>query len=84
MKSETLSGKTLLDALLTRVMAAGLFIVAEPAQAAFPGKNGKIAFVSYRARASDGDIYAMNPDGTGKTRLTTTWERSMASDDAPS
>ena len=112
---------------MSAVTAAGFLAVAEPAQAAFPGENGKIAFVSYRDRASDGDIYAMNadgsglrrltddavndgypswspggskiafsssdngkpgiftmhPDGTGKTRLSTTWDRSMASDEAP-
>jgi Tol biopolymer transport system component len=39
-----------------------------PAQAAFPGANGKIAFHSNR----DGnfEIYAMNPDGTSQARLT--------------
>lgn len=65
-----MEGKTILGFLLATVMAAGLLAIAEPAQAAFPGKNGKIAFVSYRDRASDGDIYAMNPDGTGLSRLT--------------
>ena len=39
-----------------------------PAEAAFPGTNGKIAFVSFR----DGnyEIYTMNANGTGQTRLT--------------
>ncbi len=36
------------------------------AEAAFPGANGKIAYSSY----TTGDIYAMNPDGTGVTQLT--------------
>jgi Tol biopolymer transport system component len=38
------------------------------AHATFPGGNGKIAFSSFR----DGkpELYSMNPDGTGVTRLT--------------
>ena len=38
------------------------------ADAAFPGNNGRIAFTSDR----DGtyQIYSMNPDGSGQTRLT--------------
>jgi Tol biopolymer transport system component len=45
-----------------------LLTLAAPAHAAFPGANGKIAFNSDR----DGnvEIYVMNPDGTGQTRLT--------------
>lgn len=39
--------------------------------AAFPGVNGKIAFESNRD-GSFGQIYVMNPDGTGVTRLTFT------------
>ena len=40
----------------------------EPAEGAFPGVNGKIAFVTDR----DGnfEIYVMNADGSGQTRLT--------------
>jgi Tol biopolymer transport system component len=50
--------------LLTALVGGSL----APAQAAFQGANGKIAFVSYR----DGnpEIYAMNADGSGQTRLT--------------
>ncbi len=40
----------------------------EPAGAAFPGANGKIAFAS--DRDGDYEIYVMNADGTGVTRLT--------------
>jgi len=36
--------------------------------AAFPGSNGKIAFVS--DREGQDEIYVMNPDGSGQTRLT--------------
>jgi Tol biopolymer transport system component len=50
------------------IAVALLAIAAASAQAAFPGANGKIAFSSNR----DGDyeIYVMNADGTGVTKLT--------------
>ncbi len=51
-------------------LAASLLalVVAQPAQAAFPGANGKIVFESFR----DGyqEIYKMNPDGTRQRNLT--------------
>jgi Tol biopolymer transport system component len=52
-------------------LSLGIVLVAMPIQpvwAAFPGANGKIAFVSNR----DGnfEIYVMNPDGRAQTRLT--------------
>jgi hypothetical protein len=43
--------------------------LAAPADAAFPGANGKLAFVHYASGAT-GQIYTMNPDGTGRTPLT--------------
>jgi TolB protein len=39
-----------------------------PAHAAFPGHNGKIVFTSNRDGNSE--IYTINPDGTGLSRLT--------------
>src|SRR5687767_4151276 len=53
-----------LRASLLLVLIAGAVTV----NAAFPGANGKIAFSSFR----DGnqEIYVMNPDGSGQTRLT--------------
>ena len=53
------------------VLAASLLVLAlavEPAEAAFPGENGQIAFTGEAAWAYD--IYAINPDGSGKTNLT--------------
>jgi uncharacterized repeat protein (TIGR01451 family) len=45
------------------VLLATLLVPAS-SQAAFPGANGKIAFVR------SGDIWTMNPDGTGQVNLT--------------
>lgn len=40
----------------------------QPANAAFPGPNGKIVFS--KSVGGNEDIYVMNPDGTGVTQLT--------------
>jgi Tol biopolymer transport system component len=55
--------------LATLAVAVGLGALPSVAQGAFPGKNGKIAFVS--ERDGNREIYSMNPDGTDQTRLTT-------------
>ena len=57
--------------LLAMAVVASLLLApaAKPAQAAFPGQNGKIVF----ERAQVGvkaEIFTMNPDGTGQTNLT--------------
>ena len=52
-----------LTALLLLVVTA-----AKPAGAAFPGKNGKITFV--RGVDNNSEIYVMDGDGSGQTRLT--------------
>jgi Tol biopolymer transport system component len=46
-----------------------LLAVAAPAQAAFPGDNGKIAFV--RNVGTSYQIFVANSDGSGVTQLTT-------------
>src|SRR4026208_846628 len=53
-------------------------VVALPAQAGFPGSNGKIAFVS--DRDGNQEIYSMNADGSGQVNLT----KNPASDFDPS
>ena len=58
-------------------LLAASFALAPPAEAAFPGANGKLAFASNR----DGnhEVYVMNADGTGQTNLT----QNAASDTEP-
>jgi len=46
------------------VLALVITLIAVPAHATFPGKNGRIAFVQ------GGEIFTMNPDGTNIKQLT--------------
>jgi len=55
-------------AVTAAAVAAGLVLGPSPAESAFPGANGKIAFNSYRDGNSE--IYVMNADGSGQTNLT--------------
>ena len=48
--------------------AVCLLTLGAPAQATFPGQNGRIAFSS--DRAGDYEIFSMNADGSGLSRLT--------------
>jgi TolB protein len=43
---------------------------AVPAQAAYPGANGRIAFAANGNWAEDYEIWTMDPDGSNRTRLT--------------
>ena len=57
--------------LLALTCAAGLALAAAaPAQATFPGRNGKIAFERINPSTGESTIYAINPDGTGLAHLT--------------
>ena len=54
-------------------MAVGVTLaggVPSVGQAAFPGANGRIAFQSGRDDEGAPEIYSINPDGSGPTRLT--------------
>jgi hypothetical protein len=59
--------------------AVGLFVVvlyAQPAEANFPGKPGKIAYAGYDGQ--DYEIYTINPNGGSKKQLT---DNSLFDDD---
>lgn len=53
---------------LAFLLVVAFVISPSASHAAFPGLNGKIAFMS--DRDGDPEIYTMNPDGTGLTQLT--------------
>ncbi len=55
-------------ALLVGLLAALGRCTASPATATFPGRDGRIAFADFIT----GQIYAVNPDGTGLAQLTHT------------
>jgi hypothetical protein len=68
-----------LRAALLAVAAAGLlaavgvlvvFLYAQPAEANFPGKPGKIAYSGRDAPNGDYEIYTINANGGGKKQLT--------------
>jgi parvulin-like peptidyl-prolyl isomerase len=55
------------------MIAAVLLLSAAPAQATFPGKNGKIAVVvtvNVGHLPGDPDVYTVNPDGSDLIALT--------------
>ena len=61
--------RTRVVGLATALLVA--LVISAPAQAAFPGQNGKIAFSSARDGGGTAkEIYSMNPDGSVQTRLT--------------
>lgn len=57
------------------VLAVGGALVANggPAEAAFPGANGKIVY--HTAGFKDYEVAAVNPDGTGETKLTRNYQK---------
>ena len=56
-------GNRTIRAVITGAICLLAALPALPAHAAFPGANGKFAFVSNRD--GNGEIYTMNADGTG-------------------
>ncbi len=77
-KSEKLRITTIAAAALLALLVATLVLLgARPAEAAFPGANGKITFSSNRSivpsdlSSTDFEIFAMNSDRTGLEQITT-------------
>jgi Tol biopolymer transport system component/streptogramin lyase len=54
--------------LAAAVLVGCLLVASERVEAAFVGTNGRVAFQS--ERNGNWEIYAMNPDGSGQSRLT--------------
>jgi dipeptidyl aminopeptidase/acylaminoacyl peptidase len=51
------------------MLMAVMLVVSEPAEAAFPGQNGKIAFSSARD-GNNSELYSINSDGTALDLIT--------------
>jgi Tol biopolymer transport system component len=58
------------SSLLVGTVVALLAVLATPAQATFPGKNGRIAFIQ-NTGTNGSDAFTMNPDGSDVKQLTT-------------
>jgi TolB protein len=58
-----------MGAAMLAACGVAMLAVKEPAQAAFPGQNGRIAYVSNLPSGLH-EIYTMNPDGTDRKQLT--------------
>jgi Tol biopolymer transport system component len=54
--------------ILVGLLVASVLLVGPPVRAAFPGRNGRIAFS--RTEGLYAHIWSMEPDGTGQTQLT--------------
>jgi WD40-like Beta Propeller Repeat len=63
LKNKALRTIMLAMALAAGLLAAGLMALVEPAQATFPGDNGRIAFASNRAPATAAQIYSVSSTG---------------------
>jgi TolB protein len=55
---------------LLALVLVGVVALAAPAQAAFPGANGRIVFTSVDWDYEVTDVWAMNPDGSAAVNLT--------------
>jgi Tol biopolymer transport system component len=60
-----------LSLLAAGVIGAITVLAAPPAQAAYPGHDGKIAYVITSPDGTSHDIWTVNPDGSGNRRITT-------------
>ena len=70
MTGRTLCMSALIVAAVLVACAAAVLAVSREAEATFPGKNGKIAYVAFRYTNGTVEIYTINPGGGGKTQIT--------------
>ena len=56
-------------ALVISLVAGAVAMASRPAEAAFSGLNGQITFTR-QLPGGNGEIFSMNPDGSGQTNLT--------------
>ena len=71
MTSRTLYLPALIVAAVLVACAAAILEVSREAEATFPGKNGKIAYVAFRLTNGTAEIYTINPGRGGKTHQIT-------------
>src|SRR5215213_9223402 len=69
MTGRTLCMSALIVAAVLVACAAAVLAVSREAEATFPGKNGKIAYVAFRYTNGTVEIYTINPGGGGKTQI---------------
>src|ERR1700730_14699521 len=67
---ESRSIKTIISLAIATAFTGVLISLARPAQATFPGKNGRISFLEVNASNTAVDIYTINPDGSDEHQLT--------------
>ncbi len=71
---------TLAAGLMLAVVLLVLVAHVNPAEAAFPGMNGKIAYVKENFRQGSSGIFTMNPDGSGKSKIGSGYSPSWSAD----
>ena len=62
--------KTIISLAIATAVTGVLISLSRPAQATFPGKNGRISFLEVNASNTAVDIYTINPDGSDEHQLT--------------
>ena len=75
-RTSLLKASLVVAAVLLAVLVGALSAITKPVEAAFPGKNGKIAFSSYRdghvqqSNWPSAEIYVMDADGSNPVNIT--------------
>lgn len=83
MTGRTLRMPVLVVAAALAACAIALLAPPREAGAAFPGQNGRIAYVEPGLAPEDDEIYSMRPDGTDRRQLTDNSEDDLLPDTSP-